>query len=521
MSALLCDIRAEAYALQTMLDSNSEHVRNELLSVLRDDHFYTAQPAGAYKRIISQLRDNRKPLWSSILADITLPDTDRKRLDALTAKTKATNSLKEARAIIDVLENFRQARVLYEMAALISESLSDVKSIDVKVLTEKAANAFEKIRSAGYASKHDDKRSDVVVGKLIDKLRKGNRDRIIPTGIREFDAVNGGAMRGTHWVMGGPSGEAKSMTAQNIAMNIASKGFRVCFWSLEMQEPMCWTRSLAYLSGVSITAMEMRQISDSKYDYILDCYKVFQASMRKLGGCFRIECPDVTPTMDKLLAQSLPYGYDVLVIDYLSLLDGMSGDDYWRKLGEAARLAQSHAIANDNVVLTVVQTDDEGKARLSAQIKDNAGLMWTWGVKNDKGKTQSQATDKPAYEKKGIDTCDIQMPKARMQKQFQMRLYRSKAHMQVSSDLHSLQRPWVNNLAYAPELFAQLKLLDDPDALTKHADRILQWRRKIKNRPKTESTVSEVLRKSIIKRFKSVAVNDENEFYSERINLRG
>lgn len=522
MGASLTDIRTEAFALQCMLDSDNEVVRNELLGALREDHFYTSQPHAAYKRIVSQLRDNRKPLWSSVLADITLPEVDRKRLDALTSKSKPTNSRKEALAIFETLEKLRKARALFDMASLVSESMStDVKSIDVDIITEQVANAFEKVRSAGYTSKHDDKHSDTVVGKLITRLRKGNRDRVIPTGIREFDDANGGAMRGTHWVLGGPSGEGKSLTAQNIAMYMAGKGFRTCFWSMEMAEPMVWTRSLSYLSGVSVTAMEMRQISDAKYDYVLDCYKVFQASMRKTGGCFRVECPEIVPTMDKLLAQSLPYGYDVIVIDYLSLLDGMSGDDFWRKLGEGARQAQSYAIANDAVVLSVIQTDDDGKARLSAQIKDNAGLMWTWGA--NKNKTQTQNTgDRPDYEKKGIDTFDVNMPKARMQKQLTMRIYRSKSHMQISSDLHNLQKAWVNNLAYAPELFEQLKLQLDPEVVNKKNAKILKIKRKSKApRAKVKVKILDNVKQRVLARFKPVSPTHDDFYREKRMTLRG
>lgn len=459
--ALLNDARAEAHALQVMLDSPNEAVRSELMGSLREDHFDIPQTEVAYKRILSQLRNNRKPMWANLLADLAIPESDRKRLDALTHNSRVTGSVKEAREIAISLEKLRQVRSLYRMADNISKKFSDVKEIDVDAMLEECANDLAKARRAGQVTKHSDKRSDQVVSKLIDKLRSGSRDRIIPTGVPEFDRVNGGVLRGTHMVVGAPSGEGKSILAMNLALNMSRPGFRVNLLSLEMPESMVWTRTLAYLSGVSVTAMEMRQISDRKYDYINDCYKVFQASLRKTKGCFRIECPDQVPTMDGWLAQCLPYGYDVIVIDYLTLMEGMSGDDYWRRIGEAARYAQAFAIANDCVVISVVQTDDEGKQRLSAQIKDNAGLMWVW-AKPDK-KAQNQATsDRPDFEKKGIDVFDVFMPKARMQQQLNMRVYRSKPHMQISTDLSALQQPMINTFPYAQELFEQLKVQQTP-----------------------------------------------------------
>lgn len=450
----IADQRAEVVALHTMLDSPNEDARNHLMATLSPEHFHSTETHAAFLRVQALLRSSRTPVWESIVADISLPHTYREKLKALSFKRQPLASKKEAVEAAETLENLRILRVLYSMAENISTKLSEHQSVDIQALREETASFLEKTRKASLTAKHTEKYSDTIVNKLIHKLRKGLTDRYIQTGMQEFDDRNGGALRGTNFTIGAPSGEGKSLLAQCIAISMAMRGHRVAFYSLEMPEEMVWLRALALLSGVAVTDLSKRNITDAKYDYVNNCYKVFQLGLQRMRACFRVEHPEITPTMDALLAQAKPYGYDVIVIDYLSLLDGMSGEDFWRRLGEGAKRAQSYAIDTDSVVITVVQTDDEGKARLSKMITDNAGLMWVWGKPDKK---QSQAGERPAYEKKGIDTFKIFMPKARMQESLDMIVYRSKAHMQVSSNLQDLQTPWVNKIPYVEDLFEQLK----------------------------------------------------------------
>jgi hypothetical protein len=148
----------------------------------------------------------------------------------------------------------------------------------------------------------------------------------------------------------------------------------------------------------------------------------------------------------------------VIVIDYLSLLSGTKEKDFWMKLGEAAASAQQFAIANNNALITVCQTKEDGDVRLSEQIKDNAGLMWVWEASEAskaKSKKERDQQHKSEFDKRGIDFIEIMMPKSRMQKPFLMRLYRSTGHTQVASNPKDLQKPWIDKFPQAADIYAQ------------------------------------------------------------------
>ena len=463
---MIFDLKTEVIVLQSMLDTTNAKAKSELVSNVREDHFYAAQTAEAYQRILKLWKANRRPTWDNILSDITISAKTRDRLDAISLKTHPVNTEKDAIELFDSLDNYRKARVLHDMGQLLSERFSgDTKSLDPDKIAEELANELSKVKKAGVSSKQNDEFSDLIVKKLISDMRKGNKDRVIPTGLKEFDKLNGGVLRGTNMSIGAYTGEGKSQLAQCIAMQMAMMGYRVCFMSFEMPEKMVWTRALALLSGISVTALEMRLISEQKYDFAEDCYTVFQRCVRRMGGCFRVEHPAIRPTMMQMLAQLEPYAYDVIVVDYLSLMAGMGGDDFWRRIGDAASQAQDYAINTDSVTITVFQTDKEGEARLSKMIADNSGLMFTWKPPEKiKNKQTQQSNEKSDLEKKEIDFFDVNMPKSRMQKAFTMRLYRSKGHMQVSSDVKDLQKPWVYKCQYVEEEFKKL----NAKMLTKH-----------------------------------------------------
>jgi replicative DNA helicase len=452
MSALLHNQRVEVLAMASMLDSDVEVVQLALEAGLRESHFYTDASLAAFRRIKKLRRQDRDPTWDMILADLSIPDEHRKRLAALSNNLRIVQTRREAQEALTTLEDHRKIRGMYELAKSVFETLDTDKEINVDAEVQKAAKQFEFLQQNTEVSAHDEKATDAKVIGIIDGLKEGNDKRIIRTGMKEFDERNGGVYRGTNFTIGAPSGHGKSHMALNLALNMARGGYRVCFVSLEMPDDMVWPRVMAYLTGVSYSALQLRQITPQQYEWVKDSYHVFKESLRRMGACFRVVAEE-SFSMTELLASLAPYKYDVIVIDYLTLLTGMRDQDYWMRIGEAAAEAQTYAIKNDAVVISVVQTDDDGKARLSQQIKDNAGLMWVWtGDSNDTKKEKEAKTD---FDKKAIDFIDVEMPKGRAYQRFTMRLYRSTGHSQHYHDTKDLQKPWIYKFPQANDIFKQ------------------------------------------------------------------
>ena len=71
-----------------------------------------------------------------------------------------------------------------------------------------------------------------------------------------------------------------------------------------------------------------------------------------------------------------PYDYEVICIDYISLLKGVDGDDAWRKLNEASRAAKVYASTHNKVVILLAQLNDEGSLRYSKGLLDHFNNAW-------------------------------------------------------------------------------------------------------------------------------------------------
>ena len=82
--------------------------------------------------------------------------------------------------------------------------------------------------------------------------------------------------------------------------------------------------------------------------------------------------------MQELLTLIEPYGDKVVFVDYIGLVGGVDGDDFWRKLGSAARYCKRWAEAHNNIVVLLAQLSDEGVVRYSRALKEHSDGMWSW-----------------------------------------------------------------------------------------------------------------------------------------------
>lgn len=214
----------------------------------------------------------------------------------------------------------------------------------------------------------------------------------IPTGMKGWDIENLGMSTGHVVTIGATSGSGKSAMASQLALNMAMAGANVMFISLEMSRVEVTHRFLASVTGTNISDFA----NPEKYDQFFkesisqDYANKFLLSDGILGGGdIIVMTPRESYTMQQLLQKikqskrffikpKNPEAKKVIIIDYLSLLAGFSGDDGWKKLIEASRVAKLFAEANDILMILLVQTDENFKVRYSTGINDNADLSWIW-----------------------------------------------------------------------------------------------------------------------------------------------
>jgi len=136
----------------------------------------------------------------------------------------------------------------------------------------------------------------------------------IPTGFASLDQILGGGMRRRDLVgLGGDVGSGKSSLALAMALRSAAAGYRVSFFSGEMDEDRLMERAVALEARVTVDEMRSARLSEPKRA------AVGAAALKYRDLSLHIH-PIVGQTFEEALAPAWDEEPVLLVIDYLQLL---------------------------------------------------------------------------------------------------------------------------------------------------------------------------------------------------------
>jgi hypothetical protein len=101
---------------------------------------------------------------------------------------------------------------------------------------------------------------------------------------------------------------------------------------------------------------------------------------------FSTLCPTTSMGIDELLLTLQPYGYKVLAIDYLSLLDdaSRSNKDEWKVLRDVSARCKTYSRHNKCLIILLAQLDEEtDKLRYAKGVRENADVFWFWNYSKE------------------------------------------------------------------------------------------------------------------------------------------
>lgn len=144
----------------------------------------------------------------------------------------------------------------------------------------------------------------------------------IPTGIQELDdKLNGGPGRGDVFVIGARPGMGKSALAGSIGCNNAQAGYSVMFWSGEMPAKQVTGRAVANWGRVSASKLNAAKPQLSSDDW----GRLTRAA--QIAGDSKFYVDDeagltLQALSAKVRAVHRKHGLDVLIVDYIQLMEG-------------------------------------------------------------------------------------------------------------------------------------------------------------------------------------------------------
>jgi replicative DNA helicase len=280
---------------------------------------------------------------------------------------------------LNTLDKYYRLRKLYYISTDIHKRLEEDK-VDVEDTIDATADKLASIRLKSDLTQqlyHIGRSNNTtnLVKSILDKSRKN----FVPTGFKSFDSRNGGFFDGSLVVLGGSTGAGKSSVAIALLINMTRlAGENCCYVPLEMTEEESMTRILANVSGVPLTKINQKKLSKAETKKVIGGYKAFSGDLKKHDCRYTIFSPEEDLGIEEILLLLKPYGYRVIIIDYISLLKGVDGDDSWQQLGKVARFCKVWAKNNNCIVILLAQVSEEGKIRYARAVGEHASNAWTW-----------------------------------------------------------------------------------------------------------------------------------------------
>ena len=175
-----------------------------------------------------------------------------------------------------------------------------------------------------------------VLDELFDELSEGGgRVMGVPTGFVGLDRVLGGLQKSDLIIIAARPSVGKTALALSMAYNAAVQHKRIVgFISLEMSAQQIVQRLLAAETGINSHRLRMGQIDDSERSAISRAFgRLSEASIFiDDGGSSTVN--DVRTKARRLQAE---FGLDLLVIDYLQLMQSRRSDNRVQEISEISR----------------------------------------------------------------------------------------------------------------------------------------------------------------------------------------
>jgi replicative DNA helicase len=303
--------------------------------ILKHDDFY--QPShGAIYQAISDLYTRQEPTDVVTLTDELVR---REKLDGVGGVSYLTSLVSVVPTAVHVeyyariVERTATLRRLIEAGTKVV-SIAFREAIDTEEALDEAEQAIFDVSQnrvpRGFTPIKD------VLDELFDLMSEGGgRVLGVPTGFVGLDRVLGGLQKSDLIIIAARPSVGKTALALSMSYNAAVLHKKIVgFISLEMSSQQIVQRLLAAETGINSHRLRMGQINDDEWSAVSRAYgKLSEASVFiDDGGSSTVN--DVRTKARRLQAE---YGLDMLVIDYLQLMQSRRQDNRVQEISEISR----------------------------------------------------------------------------------------------------------------------------------------------------------------------------------------
>ncbi|NWG20022.1 MAG: replicative DNA helicase [Chloroflexi bacterium] len=234
--------------------------------------------------------------------------------------------------------------------------------VERTALLRRLIAAGGKIAALGYEEQHDlettldraeqtlfevsqrrTKQDFVHIGQVIDayyeqiNYLQEHRGEVVglPTGFRDLDQITGGLQRSDLIILAARPGVGKTSLIMSIAYNIATQyQGTVGIFSLEMSRDQLVQRLLSMDTTIDTHRLRLGQLREDEMERVIGAMGRLAATPIYIEDTAGLSIMDVRSRARRLQAQA---GVDLIIIDYLQLMQGRRTDNRVQEVSEISR----------------------------------------------------------------------------------------------------------------------------------------------------------------------------------------
>jgi replicative DNA helicase len=327
----------EQALIATLLKRNAAY--DVVADLLRAEHFYDDLHQRVYAAIEAMVAQGKDANATTVAAQFQGEEeragyTVGQYLRDLEATTL---SIINGRQYAEIIVDRHQRRRLRTVAQNLWDYIHAPDKLDVPApkVAEELSNVLTDVQIGTGGALPDD--FDVVAGRALAEIEAAmNAEGTItgvPTGITHLDSILGGLHPTSLNVIGARPGMGKTAFGLTVTRNAAKAGKGVGFFSLEQSSEEVTKRLLAMETGISVDRQKKGDLTPADYEQLHRAGAV-------LSG-LPIYVDDRAMTLERIRATARWWqrrkGLDLLVIDYLGLMEGRRGESIYERVSRLTR----------------------------------------------------------------------------------------------------------------------------------------------------------------------------------------
>lgn len=204
---------------------------------------------------------------------------------------------------------------------------------------------------------------------VIEKIEKSKAEaEFLPTGFHSLDEyLDGGFMRKELVVLGAYTGVGKSYVAGQMFWNVAQKGFKCGYFSLEISAETVVSRLMGALANIKPTRIVAGLLTEDEFEEKLEAKAkllAYQNFMYFYDDIYKLELIE---------KEAKENGYEFIVIDFIQNVLYQGKDEYER-LSKISLALQKLAKDTNSCILALSQLSNEAAKHNYMEFKGSGSI---------------------------------------------------------------------------------------------------------------------------------------------------